>query len=298
MPTVRLKAFSSRCDFTAVVPITFSRRLGWSVVQSELKISLKNLQSHITTFSSHNVKPPQSLIKFIVEQIIKVVISKNLKKFVPNELGDYLINVQKDNASNDVTGVFQIIGPQINDLEINLTGTSESAERARKLLNLTQLEAGVLQRFGEEVLKFKSGVSEEHSCDLSTLASFVNFTNLVAQDDVYGDCFMRLFERAFRLFSADDGIGSGIVTKQLFDHAVALAKNPINVSVDVDRFKINLDLQNLFKALSNLVIRSGDQLDWHVRKRRASKKTTEFNPIRSRRAPTIWRGSTQVQEWC
>jgi len=131
--SIKLDSFSARCDFVSSVPINFKeKRQSWKV-GSGLKISLKKIEPRMTTASGNSVKPPQTLIRFIVEQVLKILIASNLKRFIPPELGQYLSKV-KPERMNSISGTLSVSGPHAGDLEANLCNEeNESSTRGRKV---------------------------------------------------------------------------------------------------------------------------------------------------------------------
>ena len=171
-PTLRLDAFSAKCDFISDVPIVYRRdRKTWKV-GSGLTISLKTISPKITMSGGNSVKPPQTLIRFAVEQVIKIVITKQLKQLIPPELGQYLEKVPEERM-NSVSGTLNVGGPHTVDLESVLSNDSASSERARKLLNLTREQANHLAIFANNFL----------GTDISSAAKLANYVKRMANQN-------------------------------------------------------------------------------------------------------------------
>lgn len=93
---------------------------------------MKKIEPKITMSGGSSVKPPQALIRFAVEQVIKIIITKQLKQLIPPELGLYLDAVPEERM-NSVSGTLSVGGPHTMDIESALSNDSVSSERGRKV---------------------------------------------------------------------------------------------------------------------------------------------------------------------
>jgi hypothetical protein len=86
-PTLRLESCEATCEFSSHVPIQFkTQRQQWKV-GGGLKIQMHKMKSRMTTSGGLTTNPPQALVRFAVEQVLKLIITKNLKQFFPPEIG-------------------------------------------------------------------------------------------------------------------------------------------------------------------------------------------------------------------
>jgi len=259
MPTLRLKSFSSSCSFASQVPLLFSPHAGWSVSKQSLQLTLSDLKSRIEMYGP-TLQPPQSVIKFVCEQVIKILIVRNLEKFVPNEIGMYLVNVSTRMCENVLGGGVKIRGPSVGVLRASIEGGGEYSIKARELLGLELSQAVILTKFNSCFLRncCVDGVGkEENAIDLETIVGIVRLAQRVARHDKYGKYFVEIFSMAYHNFvgSSDPSSDNFLDCNELFSKALMLAKNPIKVSVDVDQYDVNADVQALLKAMQHLITR-------------------------------------------
>ncbi|GMH53527.1 hypothetical protein TL16_g01471 [Triparma laevis f. inornata] len=253
-PTLRLDAFSAKCDFTSDVPIVYKKgRKAWKV-GSKLSISLKKIEPKITMSGGSSVKPPQALIRFAVEQVIKIIITKQLKQLIPPELGLYLDAVPEERM-NSVSGTLSVGGPHTMDIESVLSNDSVSSERGRKLLKLTREQATHLITFANNFV----GV------DIVSAAKLANYVKTMVIHENSGESramapiLVTLWQLSYDMYSELNGAGGSarIDIKRLFcEEARRLSQNPIVVNCELAHMDVSLQVQTFLKALSNFMTRA------------------------------------------
>ncbi|GMH47452.1 hypothetical protein TrVE_jg4862 [Triparma verrucosa] len=253
-PTLRLDAFSAKCDFTSDVPIVYKKgRKTWKV-GSKLSINLKKIEPKITMSGGSSVKPPQTLIRYAVEQVIKIIITKQLKQLIPPELGLYLETVPQERM-NSVSGTLSIGGPHTMDIESVLSNDSVSAERARKLLKLSREQATHLITFANNFV----GV------DIVSAAKLANYVKTMVIHENSGESraiapiLVTLWQLSYDMYSELNGGGRApaIDIKLLFcEDARRLSQNPIVINCELSHMDVSLQVQTFLKALSNFMTRA------------------------------------------
>ena len=251
LPTsIKLDNFSATCKFTTVVPIIFesaNKRHGggqaWKLGK-EFKLKLKKIEPKLTR-SGNSMKPPQTLIRFVLEQVIKIVLLQNLKKIIPPEVGTYLKKV-KHGGLQFLNGNLVISGPLIQELEAPLLGDNGSSCAARRLLKLTKKQV-------ENVVTFARAFCNE---DLSTLAKLSAYVKLkVLQTESMTPILIKIWQLAYDTFTSSDA-RAAVDIGDLFCRTVAtLSRNPVTVKLLMSRLDVSLETQFFLKFLSNWLIR-------------------------------------------
>eukprot|EP00520_Triparma_pacifica_P000714 CAMPEP_0118642858 /NCGR_PEP_ID=MMETSP0785-20121206/6060_1 /TAXON_ID=91992 /ORGANISM="Bolidomonas pacifica, Strain CCMP 1866" /LENGTH=946 /DNA_ID=CAMNT_0006534439 /DNA_START=97 /DNA_END=2934 /DNA_ORIENTATION=- len=247
--SIRLESFSARCEFISSVPMTFKeKRMSWKV-GSGLRISLKKIEPKMTTTSGNSVKPPQTLIRFIVEQVLKLLIASNLKKTLPHELGQYFAKV-KPERMNSINGHLSISGPHAGDLEAPLINKdNESSLRGRKLLSLTR----------EQAISFVSFASNFCKVDFSTTAKIMKYVKIkLNQEKKIAPDLLKVWQASYDAYCKLHGVSeeSLVDIESLFcTHGRNLSRNPIDVKLEMHHIDVSLETQTALKGITNFLTR-------------------------------------------
>ena len=256
---ILLDTFEAKCEFTAHVPIHFkTERQQWKV-GPEMKINLKTIKSKMQTSGGLAAKPPQSLIRFAAEQIMKVIITKNLRKFFPPEIGDYMETASSQHK-NSLAGTLGISGPRADDLESHVGENGASCARARELLHLDASQAALLVQFARGV----AGV------DVSTTVKLVQYykDNVVMNknQEAAADLVV-LWQHGFDLFAKEERAalalegGGGaraapIDFRKLFHtHVKNLSENPIKICMELTHIDYSLEVQPILSSACRMFTR-------------------------------------------
>ena len=133
-PTLRLETFEAKCEFTSVVPIHFKSERQRFKVGPGLKVNIKKISSKMTTAGGLAAAPPQTMIRFATEQVLRMIIVQNIQQFFPPEIGMYLEQANVEHT-NGAAGTLKIAGPNVKDLEAQL---ANDAPGSQELLNLSR----------------------------------------------------------------------------------------------------------------------------------------------------------------
>lgn len=205
----------------------------------------------MTTTSGNSVKPPQTLIRFIVEQVLKLLIASNLKKFLPHELGRYLEKV-KPERMNSVYGTLSVSGPHAGDLEANICNKdNECSIRGRDLLNITR----------DQAISFVSFASNFAKVDLSSTARLAKYVKSKVNHEnnkAVAPDLIKIWQKAYDTFCkinspSEDAI---IDFETLFcKHATHISRNPIDIKLELHHIDVSLESQPALKGLTNFFTR-------------------------------------------
>jgi hypothetical protein len=243
-PTLRLESFEAKCEFTATVPIHFkTERQRWKVGPG-MKINLKKIESKMATSGGLTANPPQSMIRFATEQILKMIITKNLKQFFPPEIGIYMESVKSDHV-NAANGTLKVTGPHCNDLESLLVNSS--SKRAHDLLKLTAEQAAVLVQFARAVagIDIKSTVR---------LVQYYKDNVVMNQNEETAKDLVLMWQLAYEKFAVMKS-SPPINMKELFKQVKSLSENPIAIKMDFSHLDMNIEVQPMLKVTSSLMTR-------------------------------------------
>jgi len=179
-----------------------------------------------------------------------MLITRNLEKIVPNEMGMYLATIDRRNCANLIGGVVRITGPRVSDLSAEIHNKHDNKSlRARELLTINLEEAKSLVNFGEWFFDACTQADNDDPIEVKTIAKLVDLTQRIVKDPHYGKFFQTLFSASLQTF------GSSLDAGRLFSRTMEISKNPIEVSVDISKYEINMDLQAFIKNLSQMTTR-------------------------------------------